>query len=290
MICSTAHHGCAEEALSLFEAMVGSGIAPNDVAFLGVLTACSHGGLVEEGLRYFESMKQDHGIQPTEKHCACIADLYGRAGRLSDAEAFITSSGFGHAPVMWRTLLSSCRIHKNEEIGKRVAERLIELEPQASSSYVLLYNIYNDARMEAAAMEIRELMSNRRIKKEPGLSWIEVGNRVNSFLVGDRCHPQSERIYTKLDELLREIKKIGYVDEREGDEVNHHSEKLAVSFGLIGLARSAPVRVMKNLRVCGDCHTVMKLISKVEKREIVLRDPIRFHRFRDGSCSCRDYW
>ncbi|KVH90642.1 hypothetical protein Ccrd_007343 [Cynara cardunculus var. scolymus] len=283
MICSTAHHGCAKEALSLFELMISSGIAPNDVAFLGVLTACSHGGLVEEGLR-------DHGIAPTEKHCACIADLYGRAGRLSDAKTFIMDSGFSHAPIMWRTLLSSCRIHKNTEIGKHVAKRLIELEPQASSSYVLLYNIYNDARMEEAATEIRDLMSNRRIKKEPGLSWIEVGNRVNSFLVGDKCHPQSEKIYAKLDDLLQEIKKIGYVDELEKDEVNHHSEKLAVSFGLIGLAPSAPLRVMKNLRVCRDCHTVIKLISKVEKREIVVRDPIRFHRFRDGSCSCGDYW
>ncbi|XP_076898246.1 pentatricopeptide repeat-containing protein At3g13880-like [Bidens hawaiensis] len=291
MICSAAYHGCAKEALTIFDVMISSGVAPNDVAFLGVLTACSHGGLVEEGFRHYETMKRDYGITPTEKHCACIVDLFGRAGRLSEAESFIIDSGFSHAPVMWRALLSSCGIHKNTEIGKRVAERLIKLDPQASSSYVLLYNIYNDAGMETHATKVRDLMSNRRIKKEPGLSWIEVGNRVHSFLVGDKFHPQSEKIYEKLDGVLEKIKKIGYDGgKNDGLMVNHHSEKLAVVLGLISLPLSAPVRVMKNLRVCQDCHTVMKLISKVENREIVLRDPIRFHRFRDGSCSCGDYW
>ncbi|KAI7735418.1 hypothetical protein M8C21_033019 [Ambrosia artemisiifolia] len=264
MICSAAYHGYAKEALAIFDLMISNGIAPNDVAFLGVLTACSHGGLVEEGFRCYETMKRDYGITPTEKHCACIVDLFGRAGRLSDAESFITNSDFRHAPVMWRSLLSSCRIHKNTEMAKRVAERLIELEPQASSSYVLLYNIYNDVGMETQATKVRDLMTNRRIKKEPGLSWIEVGNRVHSFLVGDKSHPQSAKIYEKLEDLLEKIKKIGYVDGKNnnGLSVNHHSEKLAVVLGLLSLPLSAPVRVMKNLRVCQDCHTVMKLVSK----------------------------
>ncbi|KAK9079192.1 hypothetical protein SSX86_000862 [Deinandra increscens subsp. villosa] len=296
MICSAAYHGCAKEALTIFGLMISGGIRPNDVAFLGVLTACSHAGLVEEGFRCYETMKKNYGITPTEKHSACIVDLFGRAGRLSDAESFIISSDFSHAPVMWRCLLSSCRTHKNMDIGKRVAERLIKLDPQASSSYVLLYNIYNDAGMEPQATKVRDLMTNRRIKKEPGLSWIEVGNQVHSFLVGDKSHPQSAKIYEKLDEVLEKIKKIGYVDAKKSKNnsscvtVNHHSEKLAVILGLISLPASAPVRVMKNLRVCQDCHTVMKLISKVENREIILRDPIRFHRFRYGACSCGDYW
>lgn len=238
-------------------------------------------------------MKRDYNITPTEKHSACIVDLFGRAGRLSDAVTFITDSRFTHAPVMWRSLLSSCRIHKNTELGKHVAEKLISLDPQSSSSYVLLYNMYNDAEMESLATKVRDLMTIRKIKKEPGLSWLEVGNRVHSFLVGDTSHPRSDKIYAKLNDMLQKIRKLGYVDEKDGKNgktVNHHSEKLAVSFGLISLSNSAPVRVMKNLRVCRDCHTVMKLISKVEKREIVLRDPIRFHRFRDGTCSCGDYW
>ena len=246
-------------------------------------------------------MKKDHGITPNVKHSACIVDLLGRAGRLAEAEIFIMNSGFEGDPVMWRSLLSACRVHKAAGIGKRVAERVIALEPEASASYVLLYNIYHEAGIQMPATEIRNLMKDRGVKKEPGLSWIEVGNVVHSFVVGDKSHPNSQAIYVKLEEMLEKIKKLDYVDEKlvsDGSEpkhsdnsmVNYHSEKLAVTFGMISLPRSAPVRVMKNLRSCWHCHETMKLFSKLEKREIIIRDPIRFHRFRDGVCSCGDYW
>ncbi|KAF6140206.1 hypothetical protein GIB67_000254 [Kingdonia uniflora] len=293
MISSHAQHGCASDALSLFEVMKGCDVAPNLVTYLGVLTACSHGGLVAEGLWYFESMKSDHGLKPNAKHCACIVDLLGRAGRLADAENFIMSSGFKVDPVMWRALLGACRIHGDIVTGKRIAERVIELEPQAAASYVLLYNIYSDAGIQLPATNIRDLMKDRGVKKEPGLSWIQVSSSVHSFVVGDKSHLQRQSIYRKLEEMLEKIEKIGYVSQQESKNslvVNYHSEKLAVSFGMISLPKSAPIRVMKNLRVCPDCHTMMKFVSKAESREIVLRDPIRFHRFRDGSCSCRDYW
>ncbi|GKV35211.1 hypothetical protein SLEP1_g43513 [Rubroshorea leprosula] len=298
MIYSSAQHGCAKYALRLFELMKDYGIAPNQITFMGVLSACSHGGLVEEGLRCFEMMK-DHSMEMNVKHFCCIVDLLGRAGRLADAKNFILKSGFEDNPVMWRSLLSACRVHKDMVTGKQVAERVIALEPQASASYVLLYNIYSEAGLEALAARVREQMIDRGVKKEPGLSWIEVGNKFHYFMVGDRFHPMSEMIYAKLEELLEKIKKIGYVNERlvSGETglggnsvINYHSEKLAVSFGLISLPTLAPVRVMKNLRVCHDCHTAMKLLSKVEGREIILRDPIRFHRFREGICSCSDYW
>lgn len=295
MICSKAQHGCAWEALELFELMKNCGIAPNHITFLGVLTACSHGGLVEEGLRYFEIMKNDYGMTTNVQHCACAVDLLGRAGRLVDAEIFIFNSGFEDNPVMWRALLSACRVYKDTVAAKRVAEKLINLEPQAASSYVLLYNIYNDAGIELPAKKIRELMTDRGVKKEPGLSWIEVGNKVHSFVSGDQSHQMIQLIYARLEEMLGKIKKIGCMitsgpEIKERKVVHYHSEKLAVTFGIISLPQSAPVRVMKNLRVCSDCHTTMKLFSEVEKREIILRDPIRFHHFRDGACSCRDYW
>lgn len=246
-------------------------------------------------------MKEDYGITTNEKHCASVVDLLSRAGRLVDAEHFILNSGFENNPVMWRALLSACRVYKDAATGKRAAERVIELEPQAASSYVLLHNIFTDAGIELPATKIRELMKDRGVKKEPGLSWIEVDNKVHSFVVGDRSHPMSQKIYKKLEEMLEKIRKIGYVDERfvscmskvdfKGRSVvNHHSEKLAVTYGIISLPTLAKVKVMKNLRVCHDCHTTMKFFSKVEKREIILRDPIRFHHFREGSCSCKDYW
>ncbi|KAK2970914.1 hypothetical protein RJ640_007605 [Escallonia rubra] len=301
IICGSAQHGRSRDALSLFELMKDHQIAPNHITFLGVLTACSHGGLVEEGLKCFEGMTRDHGLTPNEKHCACIVDLLGRAGRLADAESFILDSGFAGVPVVWRALLSACRLHKDTVMGKLVGERVIELEPEAAASYVLLYNLYNDSGMEKSATKIRDLMKERGVKKEPGVSWIEVGNRVHSFMVGDKSHTSSTKIYARLEEMLEKIKKMGFTneshvsdacefEERQGSAVNHHSEKLAVTLGLISLPPSAPVRVMKNLRVCQDCHTIMKFLSKLEKREIILRDRIRFHHFREGFCSCGDYW
>ncbi|CAL5185715.1 unnamed protein product [Lathyrus oleraceus] len=301
MICSYAQHGFANEALRLFESMTISGDEPNQVTLLGVLTACSHGGLFDEGLRYYETMKKDYGIAANAKHGACIVDLLGRAGRLEEAQRFIIDSGFEDDPVLWRALLGACKVHKDTDTGKCIADRVIELEPHEAASYVLLYNLYNDVGKKKRALEVRKLMQDRGVKKEPGISWIEVGNTVHTFLVDDRSHPMSELIYSRLGEMLVKIKKISFNDEKlplgisetehsGAIEMNHHSEKLAVTFGIISLPKSAPVRVMKNLRVCSDCHTTMKHISNVEKREIILRDAIRFHHFKDGLCSCKDYW
>lgn len=303
IICGNAHYGFGKDALNLFRLMSTFQVAPNDITFLGLLTACSHGGLVDKGLEYFESMEKDYGIGSSVKHCACVVDMLARAGRLADAENFILRSGFESSPVMWRALLSACRAHKDTVTGKRVAEKVIELEPEAAASYVLLYNIYIDAGMEQAATEVRELMKFRHIKKEPGLSWIEVGNKVHSFVAGDRSHPMGHLIDERLLEMLEKIKEIDYNDKTVASSAsetetklkvksveNYHSELLAVTFGIISSPKLAPLRVMKNLRVCPDCHLMMKFISVVEKREIVLRDPIRFHHFREGCCSCKDYW
>ncbi|XP_068645317.1 pentatricopeptide repeat-containing protein At3g13880 [Aristolochia californica] len=297
LICAHAQHGQAAEALSLYKEMETHDVVPNEVTFLGLLTACSHSGLVDEGFRLVECMKNDYGIDPNVKHLACLVDLLGRAGRLVDAEQFIATSSFSSDPVMWRALLGACRIHGDTSVGQRVANRVIELEPQASASYVLLYNLYMDAGKNLDANSVRDLMKERRVKKEPGLSWIDVGTSIHSFVVGDRSHPDIQLIYTKLEQMLEKIKEMGYISTNSSDDsdeqktfVNHHSEKLAVAFGMIALPKLAPLRVMKNLRICNDCHTIMKFVSKTERRDIILRDLIRFHHFRAGSCSCHDYW
>ncbi|PKA57145.1 Pentatricopeptide repeat-containing protein [Apostasia shenzhenica] len=301
MISNHAQHGSAEDALSLFRDMERRRISPNHVTFLSVLTACSHGGLVDEGFRYFDNMKRKYGIIPNVKHCACIVDLLGRAGKLDDAKKFIVDFGFQDDPVIWRSLLSSCRIHGDIERGEHVAERIMALEPEASATYVILYNMYLDSGIRPMAIKVRQLMKDQGVKKEPGLSWIEIGGSFHSFVAGDNTHPRNKVIYEKLAEMVSKIERLGYA--RSGtsklDDVsskiksnllNCHSEKLAVVLGIISLPPAAPIRVMKNLRICVDCHTTMKFFSAVEGREIVLRDPIRFHRFRGGSCSCGDYW
>jgi hypothetical protein len=250
--------------------------------------------------RYYKIMSKEYGLSPIIKHCTCVVDLLGRAGRLADAEAFIRDSVFHDDPVVWRSLLASCRIHGDMERGQFVADRIMELEPSSSASYVILYNMYLDAGELSLASKTRDLMKERGVKKEPGLSWIELRSGVHSFVAGDKSHPESNAIYAKLAEMLSRIEKSELTDivstessdisSREQNLIGCHSEKLAVAFGMIHLPQSAPIRVMKNLRVCRDCHSTMKLLSRSENREITLRDAIRFHHFRGGSCSCGDYW
>ncbi|XP_066313290.1 pentatricopeptide repeat-containing protein At3g13880-like isoform X1 [Miscanthus floridulus] len=172
VISSHAHHGCARDALRIFNEMMDAKAAPNEITFLSVLTACSHGGLVDEGLRYYEIMNNEYGLSPTIKHCTCVVDLLGRAGRLADAEAFIRDSAFHNDAVVWRSLLASCRIHGDMERGQLVADRIMDLEPASSASYVILYNMYLDAGEVSLASKTRDLMKERGVKKEPGVSWI----------------------------------------------------------------------------------------------------------------------
>nr|VDC77512.1 unnamed protein product [Brassica rapa] len=202
MISCLAQHGFASDALSLFETMKTCGFRPNQQAFLAVLIACCHGGLVTEGLNHFQAMWDEHRISPNEKHFTCLVDLLGRTGRLSEAESLILSSGFQDHPAMWKALLSSCRVYKNSVLGRRVAERLMELEPEGSGSYVLLHNIYNESGVNSCGEEVRELMRDRGVKKEPALSCIVIGKQAHWFAVADSCHPSREMIYGMLQQQL----------------------------------------------------------------------------------------
>ncbi|KAL0719509.1 hypothetical protein Bca4012_068833 [Brassica carinata] len=202
MISCLAQHGFATDALNLFEKMKTCGFRPNQQAFLAVLIACCHGGLVTQGLDYFQTMWNEYRIIPNEKHFTCIVDLLGRTGRLSDAESLILSSGFQDHPAMWKALLSSCRVYKNSVLGRRVAERLMELEPEASGSYVLLHNIYNESGVNACGEEVRELMRDRGVKKEPALSCIVIGKQAHWFAVADSSHSSSQMIYAMLQQQL----------------------------------------------------------------------------------------
>jgi pentatricopeptide repeat protein len=301
MIAGYAQHGFGNDALKIFDDMQRTGMKPNDVTFIGVLCACSHAGLVDQGLYYFDSIEQVHCIIPRADHYACIIDLLGRAGRLEEAKSIANNAKCEPNPSMWGALLGACRIHGNMELGKLAAERLFELEPKNAGTYVLLSNIYAaDDRWEDAA-RVRMMMKNRGLKKQPGCSWIEFKNKVHVFLVGDRSHAQSEQIYSTLKSLDRQMKQDGYVpdtkfvlhdveEELKEHILYQHSEKLAIVFGIINIPSGTPIRIFKNLRVCVDCHTATKFISKIVEREIIVRDGSRFHHFKDGLCSCGDYW
>eukprot|EP01018_Ginkgo_biloba_P019015 Gb_21714 [translate_table: standard] len=301
MIGGYAIHGCGKEALQLFEQMQHSDMKPDKVTFIGVLSACCNAGLVHDGLQYFNRMSQDYHITPAVEHYGCIVGLLGRAGHLDEAYNFINIMPIKPNAAVWRSLLGACRIHSNIELGELVAERLFELDPKNDAQYVLLSNIYASAGWWDDVEKVRKMMKDRRVKRMPGCSWIEVNNKVYDFLTGDRSHPQLEKIYAKLESLSGQMKEAGYVpdtkfvlhdvgDEQKEQILSRHSEKLAIAFGLINTPPGTPIRIVKNLRVCGDCHSATKFISKIVAREIIVRDAHRFHHFKDGHCSCGNYW
>ncbi|XP_024003895.1 pentatricopeptide repeat-containing protein At4g13650 [Eutrema salsugineum] len=294
-------HGFGSEALDLFDQMIHSNIRPNHVTLVGVLSACSHIGLVGKGIEYFESMNTKYGLVPKPEHYVCVVDILTRAGLLSRAKEFIQEMPIEPDALVWRTLLSACVVHKNLEIGEFAARHLVELEPEDSATYVLLSNLYAVCRKWDARDQTRQKMKEKGVKKEPGQSWIEVKNSIHSFYVGDQNHPLADEIHEYFQDLTKRASEIGYVQdcfsllneaqqEQKDPTIFIHSEKLAISFGLLSLPGTIPINVMKNLRVCNDCHDWIKFVSKVSNREIIVRDAYRFHHFEGGACSCKDYW
>ncbi|KAF3773314.1 Pentatricopeptide repeat-containing protein [Nymphaea thermarum] len=293
-------HGFGKEAVSLFNQMKMTPVKPNDVTFLCLLSACGHSGLVDEGRQFFNSMSRDYGLTPHMDHYATMVDLLGRAGLLDEAWDFIQAMPMEPGISVFGALLGACKIHKNVELGEKAATRLFELEPEEGGYFVLLANIYATASMWGAAARVRNMMEKKGIQKMPGCTLIQLKNEVHTFYSGSTSHPQTELIYKALEELMVKIKAAGYVpDTNSAHDVedyvkeqllNTHSEKLAIAFGLINTSPGTTVHIRKNLRVCGDCHTATKFISKVTNREIIVRDMHRFHHFKDGYCSCGDYW
>ncbi|XP_022720069.1 pentatricopeptide repeat-containing protein At3g12770-like [Durio zibethinus] len=301
MITGYGMHGQGHEALDIYSRMLEEGLKPNHTTFISLLSACSHSGLVKQGRSLFLSMESDHNIRPTEKHYACYVDLLSRAGHLEEAGALIKQMPFQSSGEVFEALLSGCRTHKNIDIGIKTADYLLSLDATNAGIYVMLSNIYAEARRWDAVDHIRGLMRRRGLKKTPGYSLIEVGKQVHTFFAGEDSHPNSVEISQILENLRLELEASGYVPDtscvlRDVDEpmkiklLWRHSERLAIAFGLLSTPAGSLIRITKNLRVCIDCHTVTKYISKVVKREIIVRDANRFHHFVDGKCSCNDYW
>ncbi|CAK9174752.1 unnamed protein product [Ilex paraguariensis] len=301
LILGFAMNGQVERSLEMFSDMKKHGVEPNEITFVAVLGACRHMGLVDEGRCYFDSMIHSHNIEPNFKHYGCMVDLLGRAGLLKQAEQLINSMPMAPDVATWGALLGACKKHGDNEMGERVGRKLIELQPNHDGFHILLSNIYASKGNWDDVLEIRRMMVDQGVVKTPGCSLIEAGGVVHEFLAGDETHPQINEIEVMLGEIAKRLKNLGYVPHREEVSLDideeekattlfRHSEKLAVAFGLIAICPSTPIRIMKNLRICNDCHTVVKLISQAFNREIVVRDRHRFHHFKQGSCSCLEYW
>ncbi|KAI4327307.1 hypothetical protein L6164_019784 [Bauhinia variegata] len=304
MIAGYAQHGVETESLHLFDMMLQKDISPTGITFISILSACAHTGKVEEGKRYFNMMKEKFGIEPEAEHYSCMIDLLGRAGKLDEAERIIETMPFNPGSIEWASLLGACRKHGNMELAVKAANHSLQLEPQNATPYVMLSNMYASASKWEEAATVKRLMRDRGLKKKPGCSWIEVDKRVHVFVAEDTSHPMLKEIHEYLGDMLRKMKQAGYVPDvrwalvKDGEggveekerRLGHHSEKLAVAFGLISTREGVPILVVKNLRICGDCHNAIKFISAIAGREIIVRDANRFHCFKEGQCSCGDYW
>ncbi|XP_073014273.1 pentatricopeptide repeat-containing protein At5g66520-like [Typha latifolia] len=301
LITGLAINGASHESLNAFKQMQRSRTRPNDITFLGVLTACTHGGLVSEGRQYFESMSKIYGVQLQMKHYGCMVDLLGRAGLLEEAEGIVRGMPMKPDVMVLGALLGACRIHKDVDTADRIKSKILEMKPQQSGCHVLLSNIYAASGRWSDALEMRNLLKQNSIWKEPGSSSVELDGAVYEFVAGRNSHPERSAIYSWLDEMRRRLRSEGYIpvtaevlldlDEEEKETwLSRHSEKLALAFAFLQASSQAQIRIVKNLRICCDCHSFIKHVSKLYPQEILVRDRIRFHHFKGGACSCKDYW
>lgn len=302
MIVGFAMHGHATEAINLFEEMVKTEVKPNRVTFVGVLTACSHAGLAEQGEHYFARMQSCYGVVPNADHYACMVDLRGRSGRLEGALQLIKTMPVKPHGGVWGALLGACRIHADPDMAEIAANSLFELEPDSIGNYILLSNIYASAGRWEDVARVRKAVKFKGMKKNPACSFVEGRDGViHEFLAGDLTHPRSSQIKHELENLLDKLKFHGYqpvlssvpydVDDKEKMSIlMAHSEKLAFSYGLLTVASGSSITIVKNLRICEDCHLFMCGASWVTGRKIIIRDNMRFHHFHDGACSCNNFW
>ena len=287
MIAGFSQHGQGEEGLALFEEMLAAGEQPSAVTFVSILSVCAHCGNVSKGRSFFDAMETQFNVRREKEHYSCMIDLLARAGNFKEAEEMIEKMPFDPGKIAWAALLGACKTHGNISLGEKVAQFLLRREPFNASPYVVLAGMYIDAGRWEEAAEVRRMMRNQAVRKSPGCSWIELKKTVNVFVADDSSHPRAVELRRVLVEWSEKMRASGYV----GDPRRlYHSEKLAVALGMLSTEDGAPILVVKNLRICEDCHDTIKLLGSMTKRRITVRDNHRFHHFSDGVCSCGDYW
>ncbi|XP_078447928.1 pentatricopeptide repeat-containing protein At2g03880, mitochondrial-like [Wolffia australiana] len=299
LLLSCAQNGSSREALHLYRQMVDEcNERPDYVTFIAVLFACGRARLVDEATEIFNSMETEHGVVPGKEHHACMIDLLGRVGKVTEAVELLGRSGFQTDAAAWKALLAAaCRVRGGDlAVAEQAAAELVQAQPEDAAAYVLLSNRYAAEKRWEDAGKVRRLMRARGVRKEVGWSWMEAEKKVHWFAAGGADHPRAAEIHAKVGEMMERTgyeAEMGWAlhDGAATEELAYHSEKLAVAFGLMSLPDGAPIRVFKNLRICGDCHQALKAVAKVYCRVVVVRDPNYFHHFGlDGLCSCGDFW
>ncbi|WOL09523.1 hypothetical protein Cni_G18276 [Canna indica] len=296
VISGLAMHGEGKRALLVFEDMLGVGHEPDEAIYVGVLSACSHAGLHDEGLRCFDRMKLEHQILPNPQHYGCMVDLMARAGKLKEAHELVKRMPMEQSEVAWRCLLSACKIHGDLELAELAGRTLEKLGTHNSGDYIILSDMYAKAKRWSDAARTRRKMVDRGLNQVPGYSEVEVKGKMHTFVSHDQSHPQSHEIYEMLYQMEWQLRFEGYYPDTSevrldvDEEEKTHSQKLAIAFALASTSWGTPIRIVTNLRMSNDCHAYTALISRIFEREIKVRDRNRFHCFRQGACACGDHW
>ncbi|CAO2824111.1 unnamed protein product [Amaranthus hypochondriacus] len=292
-----------DEVLSVWLRMKNTHIRPDSITLLLIISSYRHtkSNMLDDCRRLFFSMSSVYDVEPTSDHYAVFVNVLGTWGCLDEAEDVISKMPFEPKISVWRALLRSSEIHLNPEIGKRTAKRILAMQPDDPSTFVLVSNLFSASGRWHCSEMVREEMRRQGLRKHPSRSWIVHQNKVHSFYTRDRTHSQSKDVYRGLQILILECLKAGYkpdtsfvlheVEEHQKkDFLFYHSAKLAVTYGLLKTRPGKSIRVTKNVMLCGDCHNFFKYVSRVTRREIRVRDSSGFHCFCDGKCSCKDHW
>lgn len=291
ILAAHAQQGDLEKVIALFHEMAGMHFVPDRLTFLALLTACSNAGAAADAEFWLEAMQLKYNVKPDLAHYTCVVGAMARVGRLEDADSIVCTMPCKPDAAVWRTLLAGCVVHHKADMAGVMGQRLLEIDPKDDSAYVMLANVYSAAGRSDDVAEAWTAMRDHGVRKEGGRSWIEVRGQVHVFVANDKRHEQLLDIYEKLDELIKEVEKLGYKEVDEG--LWHHSERLALAYGLVS-SGSVPsgkmLRIVKNLRICAHCHEFFKYASIVTGRVIVIRDVNRYHTIKQGVCSCRNYW
>lgn len=270
MIRVYASNGLGDDGLHLFEEMRKLGIKPNSDTFLAVLSACATTDAIEEGFIHFNSMEKEYGITPKIEHYIGMLEVLGNLGHLNEAVEFIESLPFEPTSEIWESLMNLARIQGDIDLEDRAEELMLSIDPTK------------------VVGRKKSNLTTPLPKKRSGLTMLEGRNKLLEY----RLPPKIEKPKIEHEVYVPDTRYVLHDIDQEAKEqaLLYHSERLAIAFGLISTPARTPLRIMKNLRVCGDCHNAIKIMSRIVGRELIVRDNKRFHHFKDGKCSCGDYW
>ncbi|KAM3300722.1 hypothetical protein ACQJBY_041634 [Aegilops geniculata] len=267
MIEGYAANGLGDAALQLFEEMKRCGMPPTAHTFVLVLDACANSEAIEEAFLYFDAMSRDHGIEPGMEHYVGIIEVLGKSGHLNEAVEYIEKLPFEPNAMIWEALLNLARMNGDIDLEDRAEELLVSLDPSKANP---------------------KKLPTPPPKRRLGINMLDGRNKLGEY----RLPPKVEKKVVNEQRYVPDTRYVLHDIDQEAKEqaLLYHSERLAIAYGLISTPARTPLRIIKNLRICGDCHNAIKIMSRIVGRELIVRDNKRFHHFKEGKCSCGDYW